>query len=103
MGIDLTTAARVVPLTALTSGASVSRSTYDKQTAVLQQARAQAILPLLRSRRVPVAGLYSQRQRESERLYSTTSSFGQVFEGSNQQPISDHRSGHRLLHLRSDL
>ena len=40
MGIDLTTAARVVPLTALTSGASVSRSTYDKQTAVLQQARA---------------------------------------------------------------
>ena len=82
MGIDLTAAARVVPLTALTSGASVSRSTYDKQTAVLQQARAQAILPLLRSRRVPVAGLHSQRQRESERLYSTTSSFGQVFEGS---------------------
>jgi len=46
MGIDLTAAARVVPLTTLTSDACVSRSTYDKQTAVLQQARAQAILPL---------------------------------------------------------
>jgi len=46
MVIDLTTAARVVPLTALTSGACVSRSTYEKQTAVLQQARALAILPL---------------------------------------------------------
>ena len=39
MGIDLTTAARVVPLTALTSGASVSRSTYDKQTVCNRRAR----------------------------------------------------------------
>ena len=42
MKIDLTAAARVVPLTALLLGACVSQSTYDKQTAELQQARAQA-------------------------------------------------------------
>ena len=42
MPIDLTAAARVVPLTALILGACVSQSTYDKQTAELQQARAQA-------------------------------------------------------------
>ena len=29
-----------------------------------------------------MAGIHSQRQRESERLYDATSSFGQVFEGS---------------------
>ena len=42
MRIDLTAAARVMPLTALLLGACVSQSTYDKQTAELQQARAQA-------------------------------------------------------------
>ena len=42
MRIDLTAAARVVPLTALLLGACVSQSTYDKQTAELQQSRAQA-------------------------------------------------------------
>jgi chemotaxis protein MotB len=42
MKIDLTAAARIVPLTALLLGACVSQSTYDKQTAELQQARAQA-------------------------------------------------------------
>ena len=42
MPINLTAAARVVPLTALILGACVSQSTYDKQTAELQQARAQA-------------------------------------------------------------
>jgi hypothetical protein len=42
MRIDLTAAARVVPLTAVILGACVSQSTYDKQTAELQQARAQA-------------------------------------------------------------
>ena len=42
MRIDLTTAARVVPLTTLLLGACVSQSAYDKQTAELQQARAQA-------------------------------------------------------------
>jgi chemotaxis protein MotB len=42
MRIDLTTAARVVPLTALLLGGCVSQSTYEKQTAELQQARAQA-------------------------------------------------------------
>ena len=42
MKLDLTAAARVVPLTALLLGACVSQSTYDKQTAELQQARAQA-------------------------------------------------------------
>jgi chemotaxis protein MotB len=42
MNINLRTAARIVPLTALILGACVSQSTYDKQTAELQQARAQA-------------------------------------------------------------
>jgi len=42
MKIDLAAAARVVPLTALVLGACVSQSTYDKQAAELQQARAQA-------------------------------------------------------------
>jgi chemotaxis protein MotB len=42
MTVNLTAAARVVPLTALLLGACVSQSTYDKQTAELQQARAQA-------------------------------------------------------------
>ena len=42
MIVNLTAAARVVPLTALLLGACVSQSTYDKQTAELQQARAQA-------------------------------------------------------------
>jgi outer membrane protein OmpA-like peptidoglycan-associated protein len=42
MMIDLAAAARIVPLTAPILGACVSRSTYDKQTAELQQARAQA-------------------------------------------------------------
>jgi chemotaxis protein MotB len=42
MRIDLTTAARVVPLTALILGACVSQSAYEKQGAELQQARAQA-------------------------------------------------------------
>lgn len=42
MKIDLTAAARVVPFTALVLGACVSQSTYDKQAAELQQARAKA-------------------------------------------------------------
>ena len=42
MKIDLTAAARIVPLTALLLGACVSQSTYDKQTAELQRARAAA-------------------------------------------------------------
>jgi chemotaxis protein MotB len=42
MTIDLAAAVRIVPLTALILGACVSQSTYDKQTAELQQARAQA-------------------------------------------------------------
>ena len=42
MKLHLTAAARVVPITALLLGACVSQSTYDKQTAELQQARAQA-------------------------------------------------------------
>jgi chemotaxis protein MotB len=42
MMIDLAAAARIVPLTAPILGACVSRSTYNKQTAELQQARAQA-------------------------------------------------------------
>jgi len=42
MKIDLAAAVRIVPLTALILGACVSQSTYDKQTAELQQARAQA-------------------------------------------------------------
>ena len=42
MIVNLTAAARVFPLTALLLGACVSQSTYDKQTAELQQARAQA-------------------------------------------------------------
>lgn len=42
MSINLTVAAWVIPFTALILGACVSQSTYDKQTAELQQARAQA-------------------------------------------------------------
>ena len=42
MTINLTTAARVIPLTALMLAACVSQSAYDKQGAELQQARAQA-------------------------------------------------------------
>src|SRR5262249_34362875 len=42
MKIDLTAAARIVPLTALMLGACVSQSAYEKQGAELQQARAQA-------------------------------------------------------------
>jgi len=42
MIVNLPGAARVVPPTALLLGACVSQSTYDKQTAELQQARAQA-------------------------------------------------------------
>lgn len=42
MIVNLTAAARVFPLTALLLGACVSQSAYDKQTAELQQARAQA-------------------------------------------------------------
>ncbi|MBV9814866.1 MAG: OmpA family protein [Alphaproteobacteria bacterium] len=42
MRVDLIAAARVVPFTALILGACVAQSTYDKQTAELQQARAQA-------------------------------------------------------------
>ena len=42
MRIDLTVAARIVPLTALILGACVSQSTYEKQGAELQAARAQA-------------------------------------------------------------
>jgi chemotaxis protein MotB len=42
MKIDLTAAARIVPLTALILGACVSQSAYEKQEAELQQARAQA-------------------------------------------------------------
>jgi chemotaxis protein MotB len=42
MIINLPTAARVIPLTALLVGACVSQSAYEKQGAELQQARAQA-------------------------------------------------------------
>src|ERR1700730_16034000 len=42
MIMNLTAAARVVPLTALMLASCVSQSAYDKQTAELQQARAQA-------------------------------------------------------------
>jgi chemotaxis protein MotB len=42
MRIDLTTAARIVPLTALILGACVSQSAYEQQGAELQAARAQA-------------------------------------------------------------
>jgi chemotaxis protein MotB len=42
MKIDLTAAARIVPLTALMLGACVSQSAYEKQGAELQAARAQA-------------------------------------------------------------
>jgi chemotaxis protein MotB len=42
MTINLTAAARVIPLTALLLGACVSQSAYEKQGAELQQARAQA-------------------------------------------------------------
>jgi chemotaxis protein MotB len=42
MRIDLTVAARIVPLTALILGACVSQSAYEKQGAELQAARAQA-------------------------------------------------------------
>ena len=42
MKLDLTAAARVVPLTAQMLGACVSQSAYEKQGAELQQARAQA-------------------------------------------------------------
>jgi chemotaxis protein MotB len=42
MTINLTAAARIVPVTALLVGACVSQSTYEKQGAELQQARAQA-------------------------------------------------------------
>jgi chemotaxis protein MotB len=42
MIINLTAAARVIPLTALMLGACVSQSAYEKQGAELQQARAQA-------------------------------------------------------------
>jgi hypothetical protein len=39
MTINLTAAARVIPLTALLLGACVSQSAYEKQGAELQQAR----------------------------------------------------------------
>jgi hypothetical protein len=42
MIINLTAAARVVPLTALMLGACVSQSAYEKQGEELQQARSQA-------------------------------------------------------------
>jgi chemotaxis protein MotB len=42
MNINLTAAARIVPLTVLMLGACVSQSAYEKQGAELQQARAQA-------------------------------------------------------------
>src|SRR6516225_1065090 len=42
MIIDLTAAARLIPLTALMLGACVSQSAYEKQRQELQQARAQA-------------------------------------------------------------
>jgi hypothetical protein len=42
MIINLTAAARVVPLTALMLGACVSQSAYEKQGQELQAARAQA-------------------------------------------------------------
>jgi chemotaxis protein MotB len=42
MRIDLTVAARIVPLTALILGACVSQSAYEKQGAELEAARAQA-------------------------------------------------------------
>ena len=41
MNINLTPAARIIPLTALMLGACVSQSAYDKQGAELQQARTQ--------------------------------------------------------------
>ena len=43
MTINLTTAARVIPLTTLVLAACVSQSAYEKQGAELQQARAQAV------------------------------------------------------------
>jgi len=43
MTINLTTAARVIPLTTLMLAACVSQSAYEKQGAELQQARAQAV------------------------------------------------------------
>jgi len=42
MNINLTAAARIIPLTALMLGACVSQSAYEKQGAELQQARTQA-------------------------------------------------------------
>jgi chemotaxis protein MotB len=42
VNINLTAAARVIPLTALMLGACVSQSAYEKQGAELQQARAQS-------------------------------------------------------------
>src|ERR1700726_2436931 len=42
MTVNLTTAARVIPLTALMLAACVSQSAYEKQGAELQQARAQS-------------------------------------------------------------
>ncbi len=42
MKIELTAAARMIPLTALMLGGCVSQSAYEKQGAELQQARAQA-------------------------------------------------------------
>ena len=42
MIINLTAAARIIPLTALMLGACVSQSAYEKQGAELQQARSQA-------------------------------------------------------------
>jgi chemotaxis protein MotB len=42
MNINLTAAARIIPLTALMLGACVSQSAYEKQGAELQQARAQS-------------------------------------------------------------
>ena len=42
MNLNLTAAARIIPLTALMLGACVSQSAYEKQGAELQQARTQA-------------------------------------------------------------
>jgi chemotaxis protein MotB len=42
MNLNLTAAARIIPLTALMLGACVSQSAYEKQGAELQQARAQS-------------------------------------------------------------
>ena len=42
MRINLTAAARIIPLTAMMLGACVSQSAYEKQGAELQQARAEA-------------------------------------------------------------